>query len=81
MIMIYTRKTRLGYLAVNTLFILGPVINCKGYLRMCQEISGRKIRKIRLNGLTQAVGCLGGIRKLSGFNLSGRTSFRNLSLP
>lgn len=67
--------------AVNTLFVLGLVINCKGYLRMSQEISRINIRKIRLNGLSQAVGCLGGIRKLSGLNLSRRTSFRKLSFP
>ena len=48
---------------------------------MRQEKSGRKVRKIRLNGLTQAVGCLGGIRKLSGLNISRRPSFRNLNFP
>jgi len=34
-----------------------------------------------LNGVAQAVGCPGGIRKLSGLSLSRRTSFRNLSFP
>jgi len=81
MTIIYPRKTRLGYLVFNTVFVLGSVINCKGHLRMSQEISYINIRKIRLNGVTQAVVCLDGIRKLLGLNLSRRNSFRNLSFP